>query len=224
MEKVIEYDDDIKTVTETSIDKQGRKVTTITRYRIIKKTERIKRSIIERQKWEKFGDPSNSTTFQGEEIKLNLSIPSNQITEVHSKDKKKVNLSIKCRRCGELGHWTTQCKMKKETNEIEPETKKNVYVPPHQRKDGQRFIRDKKTLRLSNLPCDSESRDIEDLVRSFGRTERVYLLKDRFTHLFKGIAFIDFYNDEDAERAKEELDGYLYGNLVISAEWATQRK
>ena len=44
------------------------------------------------------------------------------------------------------------------------------------------------------------------------------------TQISRCIAFVKFYRHEDADRALNELNGYLYDNRVLNVEWAKPAK
>lgn len=111
----------------------------------------------------------------------------------------------------------------------------NSYVPPSRRAgaargegatDGsQRRDRDDAfTMRLNNLPEETSEHDLRELCRQFGMTTRVYLARDRVTDLSRGFAFVSYADRESAEAAIAALDRHPYGNLLLSASFAAERK
>ena len=101
------------------------------------------------------------------------------------------------------------------------------YVPPSIRNaDGSRNTElasqrdDSSTVRVSNLSEECKDQDLRDLFRRFGAISRIYLAKDKDTHVSRGFAFINFYQREDAARAIEALDGHGYDHLILSVSWA----
>ncbi|KAI0224950.1 translation initiation factor eIF3 subunit g [Massospora cicadina] len=76
---------------------------------------------------------------------------------------------------------------------------------------------------LGNLCLTSEDTresDIYDLFRKFGHIARVFLAKDYDTGLCKGFAFVSFSLREEADRARQALDGHGYANLILRVEWS----
>jgi len=160
----------------------------------------------------------------------------------------KIGSVVVCRICGMTGdHWTLKCpnKEKIESGRMKPIGEaggvsaqvgeisagpKGAYVPPTLRNaDGGRRtdlenIRtqrdDTATLRVSNLSDDTSESDLQELFRPFGPVSRVYLAKDRNTHLSRGFAFVNFIRREDAAAAMEKLAGYGYDHLILQIEWA----
>ena len=104
---------------------------------------------------------------------------------------------------------------------------KGGYVPPSLRNaDGTRNNDalpqrdDSCTVRVSNLSEDVKDADLRELFRRFGPIQRIYLAKDKETHISRGFAFINFYEKEHAARAIEKLDGHGYDHLIMSVSWA----
>lgn len=102
------------------------------------------------------------------------------------------------------------------------------YVPPSVRNaDGSRMLDssnahrdDSNTLRVSNLSEETREGDLQELFRSFGPINRIYLAKDRETQASRGFAFVTFMRREDAQRAMDRLAGYGYDHLILQIEWA----
>lgn len=76
------------------------------------------------------------------------------------------------------------------------------------------------TLRVSNLSDDTKDRDVQELFRSFGAVQRVFLAKNKNTGDSKGYAYVSFYNRSEAEKALKHLNGYGYDNLILQVDWA----
>jgi translation initiation factor 3 subunit G len=224
----------IKIVTTYYINDKGQKVKRITKYKVTKRIVRVKRAVLERRKWAKFGacagkppGPDPSTTFFGEEVTLDLSLKHQPSNPLFAEQK----TIIRCRNCGKEGHWTTQCKEPKRDSGSNSETPSETsatsgkYVPPNKRAGGSKYSREEpESIRLTNLPLDMTDEDLYELLASFGRTERVYLVRDHVTKESRGFAFISFVYREDAEDAMETLNGHYYDNMVLHAEWAKPRE
>ncbi|KDN44497.1 translation initiation factor 3, RNA-binding subunit [Tilletiaria anomala UBC 951] len=105
------------------------------------------------------------------------------------------------------------------------------YVPPSLRdgaKTGERMgssmNRDElPTLRVTNLSEDVQDEDMRDLFGRFGRIARLYVGRDRDTGLGRGFAFVSFEYREDADRARQRIDGMGYDNLVLRCAWSEPR-
>lgn len=109
--------------------------------------------------------------------------------------------------------------------------KPDRYVPPIMR-DGanrrgesmsnNRSGREENTVRVTNLSEDVKDSDLEELFKSFGQIQRIYLAKDKVTNQSKGFAFVSFYRKEHALHAINHLHGYGYDNLILSVEMANR--
>lgn len=75
-------------------------------------------------------------------------------------------------------------------------------------------------IRISNLSESTEEQDLEQLVKPFGQTSKLFLARDKITNLCKGFAYVHFKNKEDGERAIAKLNGYGYDHLILSADWS----
>jgi len=67
---------------------------------------------------------------------------------------------------------------------------------------------------VSNLPEETQERDLHDLFDRYGRITRIHLVKD--------FAFVTFNEKRHAQIAMDCVDGYGYGNLILKIEWAAK--
>lgn len=105
-----------------------------------------------------------------------------------------------------------------------------IYVPPSlrdgpggKRTEGAYQARrpdDTTAIRISNLSVNTSENDLEDLVKQFGPTSKMYLSRDKTTGLCKGFAYIHFKNKADAAKAIQYLNGYGYDHLILSVDWS----
>jgi len=79
------------------------------------------------------------------------------------------------------------------------------------------------TLRVTNLTEEAEEDDLRELFSRFGRVTRVFLGRDRETGACKGYAFVTFELREDADRARQKVDGMGYDNLILGVQWSAPR-
>jgi len=240
--------DGIRTVVDIITDKDNVKSKVITTYKVI--TKKVPRDVAERRKWKKFGLSANDkpgpqvhTTYVADEVEMQFI--RTRLDERHDEyEEKSTDPILKgaskghCRFCKSDEHWSINCPYKdmyQNINEEEPDvqekpgfkhpgigTSGGKYVNPIAR--GDRVIperRDDYTVRVTNLPEDSDTLDKElrDLFSSIGKVERFYLAKDKITNKPKGFAFISYSNRLDAEKAIAKLNCYKMNHLVMKVEW-----
>lgn len=62
------------------------------------------------------------------------------------------------------------------------------------------------------------------MFRPFGGVQRIFVAKDKETFRSKGFAFVSFYTRRDAQAAKDALDGKGWDYLILSVDWAEDKK
>lgn len=202
-------EDNMKTVTEiVMID--GKKYLRVTKIKVKKEIVRVPRIGIYRFS-KKFGacdgkpfGIEKGVTVELDEENLDLS------GEVNDMEEKTVEKKvIKCRTCGEEGHWTAKCNK----NIVEEKPKK--YIPPS--------FKNKKeyTVKISNLPSDTTKKDVYNLMNRFGNVERCNLVYD--DDIFKGLCFVSFSTQAQCEKAIEALNERVYNFMIIHLEMALPR-
>lgn len=65
--------------------------------------------------------------------------------------------------------------------------------------------------------------DVKYLCERFGRIKRVKLVRDNYTKISRGVAYVDFYDEQSALSAVEKLNGHKYGSLILKVELAKPR-
>lgn len=88
------------------------------------------------------------------------------------------------------------------------------------RKYRNNLFLDEATVRVTNLPEETQEQDLRDLFTPFGSLSRVYLAKDKTSNTSKGFAFITFNDKKDAQKAIECVSGFGYDHLILKVEWA----
>lgn len=140
-----------------------------------------------------------------------------------------------CRYCSEA-HFTTACphqhteNYRKKITEADSVSaaaappRPGKYVPPgvrDQQKYASGYDREEAiAIRISNLSEDTTEQDLEELLKPFGRKEKMFLPKDKKTQECKGYAFVHFVLRQDAMRAIESINGHGYDHLILKAEWS----
>ncbi|MBT96595.1 MAG: RNA-binding protein [Candidatus Pacearchaeota archaeon] len=64
-----------------------------------------------------------------------------------------------------------------------------------------------KKLYVGNLPFSVDSEKLKELFSSYGETEEVTIISDKFSGRSKGFGFITFKEDAGAEKAVAEMNG-----------------
>lgn len=76
------------------------------------------------------------------------------------------------------------------------------------------------TLMVSNLPGFITVKDLEEIFMAYGPMIRSSLPIDRFTWNAKGYGFLEFRNEQIAQRALEEMDGTVHHCVYIQVNLA----
>lgn len=145
--------DGIKTITELSVDENGKTTKTVRKVKQIKQMARVNKHILERRRWKKFGDctgfppgPEDNVTYISHEV-INLQLKPRKREEAQeeeddpfSKLKDSSNSIVVCRHCGETGHWTLKCP-KRDTIVPKGQTPDTVKeIPKQQDESGGRYV------------------------------------------------------------------------------------
>ncbi|MCL4367193.1 RNA-binding protein [Patescibacteria group bacterium] len=71
---------------------------------------------------------------------------------------------------------------------------------------------------VGSLPYSTTSDELSQLFQSFGTISSATVISDKFTGQSRGFGFVEMENDDEAQKAIKELDGYsLNGrNLAVS--------
>lgn len=246
--KVYTDDKGLKVCIEYKKNDAGKMVKVTRKIKMVLKKEQVNKAVAERKKWAKFGEERNSgpgpnlqTTSVGEQIFLKLNANQNFQEDEDAKQKDQLKgKKILCRIC-KGDHFTTKCPLKDtyQSIDVPPSASGdgkdasapagNKYLAPHQRRaaggeSAGESMRDKRddsaSLRVTNLSEDTRESDLHDLFRKFGHISRVFLAKDHETGLCKGFAFVSFSLREEADKARQALNGHGYDNLILSVDWS----
>jgi len=63
-----------------------------------------------------------------------------------------------------------------------------------------------KKVYVGNLPFGVDQTKLKELFGSFGETEEVVVISDRYSGRSKGFGFVTFVNDADADKAVAEMN------------------
>jgi len=89
---------------------------------------------------------------------------------------------------------------------------------------GMQMRDDSATIRVTNISEETNEDDLRELFRHYGKTNRIYLAKDRQTGRSRGFAFISYTTRQEAQRAIDALNDKGYDNLILHVEFAQPRE
>jgi RNA recognition motif-containing protein len=73
-----------------------------------------------------------------------------------------------------------------------------------------------KKLFIGNIEWGATEEDLKELFGQHGEVEEAIIIKDKMSGRSKGFGFITFANEEDADKAMEELNGHeLNGRALV---------
>lgn len=241
MKRKYQYPNVTKVKTETKIyfDKDKKITRNIYHY-----VRMVPKRVLERQKWKPFGRATDgvSVTSLGDEVFLELSNPE------PIKDKIEKHMSTVGQSSGTTGpslginipsgryvppsmRNRTQSQKLVEDTEIRPT--KTVYVPPSKRKGFERstpfgMTTEKCSIVISNLPdyieLDELKYKIEDIFGLFGRIKKYNILTSRRDGSIRGIAFVDYYSQADAQTAIDQANNSHIEHNIIKVEFTKPKR
>jgi RNA recognition motif-containing protein len=81
-----------------------------------------------------------------------------------------------------------------------------------------------KNIFVGNLNYSATEDELRQLFEQFGTVERVSLISDRDTGRPRGFGFVEMPNDEEGDRAIEELNGVELGGRALNINEARPRQ
>jgi len=79
-------------------------------------------------------------------------------------------------------------------------------------------------LYVGNLERTVTEEDLETLFREHGEILSVAIIKDRFSEESRGFGFVEFSSQEDAEEAKNTLNGHELNGRTIKVDDAREQR
>jgi RNA recognition motif-containing protein len=80
------------------------------------------------------------------------------------------------------------------------------------------------TLYVGNIYFGLSEDQLKEVFERYGKVESVRIMKDNQTGRSRGFGFVSFENDQEAELAKNELDGAEVGGRNLRVNYATRQK
>ena len=81
-----------------------------------------------------------------------------------------------------------------------------------------------KNIYVGNLDYSTSEQDLRGLFEPFGQVENVSVAKDKFSGQSRGFGFVEMANDEEAEKAINELNGKQLGRRNLTVNEARPRE
>ncbi|BHF70001.1 Eukaryotic translation initiation factor 3 subunit G [Sparganum proliferum] len=107
-----------------------------------------------------------------------------------------------------------------------PDASSGRYIPPALRAGAaplpmpSRKLLDGYSIRVTNLPENTNEDDLRDIFGRFGQVIRIYPAKNKKTQLNRGFAYISYLTEQEAADAIFTADGMRYGHLILKVDWA----
>ena len=77
---------------------------------------------------------------------------------------------------------------------------------------------------VGNLDFKVDERDLEGVFNEYGTVSSAKVIMDKFTGRSKGFGFVEMENQDEADKAIQELDGATFENRKITVNEAKPRK
>lgn len=77
---------------------------------------------------------------------------------------------------------------------------------------------------VGSLPYTTSNEELQKLFESFGAVTSATIITDKFSGQSKGFGFVEMANDEEANKAIQELNGYQLGGRGLAVSVARPRE
>jgi RNA recognition motif-containing protein len=77
---------------------------------------------------------------------------------------------------------------------------------------------------VGNLDYKVDEKDLDDVFSEYGTVSSAKVIMDKFNGRSKGFGFVEMENQDEANKAIEELDGATYENREITVNEAKPKK
>jgi RNA recognition motif-containing protein len=77
---------------------------------------------------------------------------------------------------------------------------------------------------VGNLDYKVDEKDLDDIFSEYGTVSSAKVIMDKFNGRSKGFGFVEMENQDEANKAIQELDGATYENREITVNEAKPRK
>jgi len=81
-----------------------------------------------------------------------------------------------------------------------------------------------KKLYVGNLDYTVTEQDLETLFSAYGEILSTIIVKDRYSGRAKGFGFVEFANNEDAQKAKQALNGQDLKGRALKVDDAREQR
>eukprot|EP00939_MAST-03C_sp_MAST-3C-sp1_P001321 g1321.t1 len=224
----------------------GKKKKKTERYRTFKFEKKVHPiCAIRRRQWKKFGQSTGvlngiieSETTQKSKDPVYIEDPAMKMSNADDEDNESNDMvaNMKAllarRKQGASSKWGESSMLEKDSAAPSAGAggRTGKYIPVHLRGDGATASRieqstyqdDGYRLRVTNLSENAREAHVEDLFQRFGRC-KVYIAKDKYTGLSRGIAYITYFDEDSMLNAIAKMNGQGFDHLILRVEKAKPR-
>ncbi|MBD3179570.1 MAG: RNA-binding protein [Candidatus Latescibacteria bacterium] len=81
-----------------------------------------------------------------------------------------------------------------------------------------------KNIYVGNLPFSTDDQELENVFAEYGEISSAKVIKDRFTNRSRGFGFVEMENEEEADKAIEELNGSSLEGRTLKVDEAKPKR